>query len=130
METHYCINCGQEATQLHHVVPRELGGNDTTNCVWLCDKCHGLIHNITYGAKQLSHSKLTKIGIEKARAAGKQIGGVKGKKLNVKKAQHAKEMIKKHSKVFGGTLTDIECMKLIGISNNTYYKYKKELLNN
>ena len=129
MDKHYCINCGKEATQLHHVVPRELGGNDTTNCVWLCDKCHGLIHNITYGAKQLSHSELTKIGIEKARAAGKQIGAVAGKKLNVKKAQPAKELIKKHSKTFGGTLTDIECMKLIGIANNTYYKYKKELLN-
>ena len=70
----------------------------------------------------------TKEGIETARLAGKQIGAVKGKKLNVKKAQPAKELIKKHSKTFGGTLTDIECMKLIGIANNTYYKYKKELL--
>ena len=70
----------------------------------------------------------TKEGIETARLAGKQIGAVKGKKLNVKKAQPAKEMIKKHCKTFGGTLTDIECMKLIGISNNTYYKYKREII--
>ena len=70
----------------------------------------------------------TKEGIETARLNNKQIGGVVGKKLNVKKAQPAKELIRKHSKTFGGTLTDIECMKLIGIANNTYYKYKKELL--
>lgn len=70
----------------------------------------------------------TKEGIETARLNNKQIGGVVGKKLNVKKAQPAKELIRKHSKTFGGTLTDIECMKLIGIANNTYYKYKKELM--
>ena len=70
----------------------------------------------------------TKEGIETARLNNKQIGGVKGKKLNVKKAKPAKELIRKHSKTFGGTLTDIECMKLIGIANNTYYKYKKELI--
>ena len=28
---------------------------------------------------------------------------------------------------FSGSLSDIECMKLIGLSRNTYYKYKKEL---
>lgn len=70
----------------------------------------------------------TKEGIETARLAGKQIGAVKGKKLNVKKAQPAKELIKKHCKTFGGTLNDKECMKLIGIANNTYYKYKREII--
>ena len=45
METHYCINCGQEASELHHVVPLALGGNDIdSNKVWLCIKCHSLIH--------------------------------------------------------------------------------------
>jgi len=70
----------------------------------------------------------TKEGIETARLANKQIGGVKGKKLTVKKAEPAKELIKKHSKTFGGTLNDKECMKLIGIANNTYYKYKREIV--
>lgn len=70
----------------------------------------------------------TREGIETARLAGKQIGAVKGKKLNVKKAEPAKEMIKKHSKTFGGTLTDKECIKLIGIAANTYYKYKKDII--
>lgn len=69
----------------------------------------------------------TKEGMETARLAGKQIGAVKGRKLHVKKADTAKEQIIKYSKDFNGTLTDIEVMKLIGIANNTYYKYKKEL---
>ena len=69
----------------------------------------------------------TKEGIETARLAGKQIGAVAGRKLNVKKSMTAKEQILKYSKDFNGTLTDIEVMKLIGIANNTYYKYKREL---
>ena len=70
----------------------------------------------------------TKEGIETARLAGKQIGAVKGTKFNVKKAAPAKEIIRKHCKTFGGTLSDKECMKLAGVSNNTYYRYKKEIL--
>ena len=70
----------------------------------------------------------TKEGLLTAKLNGQQIGQVKGRKLNVKKAQPAKEAIKKHSKTFGGTLTDKEVMKIINISPNTYYKYKKELV--
>lgn len=69
----------------------------------------------------------TKEGIEAARKDGKQIGGVSGKKLNVKKAKEAKEVIRKHSKDFKGTLEDSDVIKLAGISRNTYYKYKREL---
>lgn len=69
----------------------------------------------------------TREGIETARLAGKQIGGVKGKQLNVKKAAPMKETIWKHSKDFEGSLTDAECMKLTGLARNTFYKYKKEL---
>lgn len=69
----------------------------------------------------------TKEGIATARMAGKQIGGVPGKKLKIKKAEPAKQLILKHSQNFGGTLSDGECMKLIGIARNTYYKYKREL---
>jgi len=69
----------------------------------------------------------TKEGIETARLAGKQIGQQAGRKLNVKKAAAAKEIIKKHSKEFGGSLADAECMKQTGLARNTYYKYKREL---
>lgn len=69
----------------------------------------------------------TKEGIETARLNNKQIGGIKGKKLNIKKSVPSKELIKKYSLYFDGTLSDTECIRLIGIARNTYYKYKKEL---
>lgn len=70
----------------------------------------------------------TKEGIEMAKKQGKQIGQVKGRKLNVKKAVKAKEIIKKHCREFGGSLTDVECLPLTKVSRNTFYKYKRELL--
>lgn len=69
----------------------------------------------------------TKEGIETARLAGKQIGGKLGAKLNVKKSKRAKQLILKYSKTFMGELRDDECLRIVGISRNTYYKYKKEL---
>lgn len=70
----------------------------------------------------------TKEGIETARINGKQIGNVKGTKLITKKSVEAKKHIIKYSKDFGGTLKDIEVIKLIGLARNTYYKYKKEII--
>lgn len=69
----------------------------------------------------------TREGIETARIHGKQIGGVKGKKLTTKKELEAKKIIRNHSRDFGGTLTDSECQKLAGISRNSFYKYKGEM---
>ena len=70
----------------------------------------------------------TKEGIETARLNGKQIGQIKGTKLITKKSIESKEQIKKYSKDFDGTLKDVEVMKLIGVARNSYYKYKKELV--
>lgn len=69
----------------------------------------------------------TKEGIQTAKLYGKQIGQKQGAKLNVKKAAPAKAAILQHSKDFGGTLDDKDCMKLAGVSRNTYFKYKREL---
>lgn len=69
----------------------------------------------------------TKEGIESARLNGKQIGQRQGAKLTTKKSVAAKEIILKYSKNFGGTLTDIDVMKLAGVSRNSFYKYKREL---
>ena len=65
----------------------------------------------------------------KAAAEGITIhyGLTKGDKLTTKKSLAAKEIIKQHSKDFGGSLTDQETATLAGISRNTYYKYKAEL---
>lgn len=72
------------------------------------------------------HQK-TREGIETARLNGKQIGQRPGARLTTKKSIAAKEVIRKHAKAFHGTLSDRECMKLAGVSRNTYYKYKKEI---
>lgn len=70
----------------------------------------------------------TKEGIETARLNGKQIGQRPGAKLTTKKSIAAKADIIKYSKDFDGSLNDLECMRMIGIARNTYYKYKRELL--
>ena len=69
----------------------------------------------------------TREGIMTARLNGKQIGQMAGRKLHIKKADTAKALIQKHSRDFNGTLADTDCIKLIGIARNTYYKYKREL---
>lgn len=69
----------------------------------------------------------TKEGIETARLNGKQIGQKQGAKLVTKKSVESKKLIQKHSKDFDGVLSDVDCMKLIGLARNTYYKYKKEI---
>ena len=69
----------------------------------------------------------TKEGIEVAKLAGKQIGNIKGSKLNVKKEGQSKELIRKYSKDFNGTLNDADTMKLVKLARNTYYKYKREM---
>lgn len=58
---------------------------------------------------------------------GKQIGQKKGANLTTKKEKEVKPLIIKYSKDFEGTLSDKEVMKLVGISRNTFYTYKKEL---
>ena len=73
------------------------------------------------------HGQRTRAGLEIARMNGKQIGQVKGSRLTTKKSVAAKEIIRKRSKDFGGTLSDDEVIKLAGISRNSFYKYKKEL---
>ncbi|MCR5227309.1 MAG: recombinase family protein [Eubacterium sp.] len=69
----------------------------------------------------------TREGIETARLNGKQIGQKTGNKLKVKKEAPSIEQIIRLSKDYNGDLNDIECMKIIGISRNTYYKYKRKI---
>ena len=69
----------------------------------------------------------TREGIATAKLAGKRIGREEGAKVITKKSIRAKEQIKKYSADFEGSLNDIDFMKLIGVSRNTYYKYKGEL---
>lgn len=70
----------------------------------------------------------TREGIETARLQGKQIGRQRGRRYRTKKELEAKKVIRKNSKAFGGLNTDEEVIKITGISRNTYYKYKRELI--
>ncbi len=69
----------------------------------------------------------TKEGIREAKAKGKQVGAVEGKKLTTKKSIEKKELIKKYNQDFDGSLNDKDTMELIKISRNTFYKYKREM---
>ena len=69
----------------------------------------------------------TKEGIETARRKGKQIGRKRGASITTKKSIKAKQDILKFSRDFNGTLTDVDCMRMIGIARNTYYRYKADV---
>lgn len=69
----------------------------------------------------------TREGIQKAHDQGKRSGHERGTSYETAKAKTCKEVIRKHSVSFGGTLSDGEVMKLCGCSKNSYYKYKSEL---
>ena len=70
----------------------------------------------------------TREGLQTAKLNGKRVGTEKGRKLTTKKSIEAKEKIKKQAKDLGGSLTDKEVMELCKIARNSYYKYKKELI--
>lgn len=69
----------------------------------------------------------TSEGIREARKNGKQIGRRPGGKNNIKKKESKKEQIKKYAKDFNGNLNDLDVIRLVELSRNTYYKYKKEI---
>ena len=46
-----CRKCGQEMfaeeiAELHHIIPRCIGGSDKDGRKYLCKKCHNIIHKI------------------------------------------------------------------------------------
>jgi len=109
-----CINCGQPAEHWHHVVPKVLGGNDTTNCVPLCHNCHGLVHD-----KKMASKALQRAGIERAKVEGKY----KGKSpIPVDKQAFYNE----YMLVLTKKQTNIQAMAHLGLKPNTYYRRKKE----
>ena len=62
-----CFECGAEAVENHHVVPRVVGG---TRTVPLCAVCHGKAHAMERG----DHRRLTVLGIKLARERGVKSG--------------------------------------------------------
>lgn len=72
--------------------------------------------------------KRTVDGLDTARDAGKKLGRPVGTKIVSEKSIQAKEKIRRHSRSMGGSMTDKECMDYCNISHVTYYKYKKEIM--
>ena len=65
-------------------------------------------------------------GLETARRSGKQLGRPRGRCITEKEPK-AKNIILKRDTLFGGDLCPSDCMKVIGISRGTYYKYRNDL---
>lgn len=69
----------------------------------------------------------TKEGLITARNNGKQIGQKKGSKLTTRKSIVMKEKILKMARDFNGNMSDKEVIETLGLSRNTYFKYKREI---
>lgn len=70
----------------------------------------------------------TKEGIREAHLKGSKSGHNQGSTYTTKKEIECKAIIKKHSIDFGGTLKDVDVIKLCGCARGSYYKYKKDLM--
>jgi DNA invertase Pin-like site-specific DNA recombinase len=73
-------------------------------------------------------STRTKEGIREAHLKGSMSGHKEGTTYATKKGIRCKEIIRKHSLDFGGSLKDIDVIKLCGCARGSYYKYKRDLL--
>ena len=58
-----CYECGLEATEKHHVIPKVNGGNKT---IPLCSSCHNKVHGIG-GERRDKHKENIMKGIDKHR---------------------------------------------------------------
>ena len=70
----------------------------------------------------------TKEGLITARLNNRTLGHRKNTPLVHKQSIIDKETILRYSRTFGGSLSDVDVIKLCKCSRKTYYKYKKELL--
>ena len=79
---------------------------------------------------QRSHMKES---FEQAKAQDRQPGTVRAKRYESRKSFMVKELIRKYNQNYDGFMNDVQTMDQIRsemgtISRNTYYKYKKELV--
>ena len=115
MEKHYCVNCGNEAIELHHIVPLALGGNDIdSNKVWLCIECHNKIHKRGLGMGQL------------AAVSNNYRQAVKDGRVGRPKCTLPIEFYELYPKWKNNEITAVEFYTQINISPATFYKKVKE----
>ena len=63
-----CFECGSEAQENHHVIPKSRGGTKT---IPLCSPCHGKVHNFR---RSDNHAQLTREGLQRAKDRGVILG--------------------------------------------------------
>lgn len=69
----------------------------------------------------------TKEGLLTAKLNNRTLGHRKNTPIITKKSMRCREIILKHSRDFGGSLSDKECIELCGCSRKTFYKFKQQL---
>ena len=73
------------------------------------------------------HKRISE-GLGQAQSRGSQVGRVTGRKYMSKKSIEMKVKIEKMSRDFGGSMTDKEVIETLGVARNSFYKWKRELL--
>jgi DNA invertase Pin-like site-specific DNA recombinase len=72
-------------------------------------------------------AKRTSEGLMVAKLNGKRVGRQKGEKIITQKQIKAKKKILKLYKKYGGPLSATDCIKVCGVSRDSFYKYVKQL---
>ena len=64
-DSYTCILCTAAPTELHHVVPRSRGGNDSPyNLVSVCRVCHELLHGVKFAEIEISTREIKQLALE------------------------------------------------------------------
>lgn len=72
-------------------------------------------------------SQRTSEGLKQAKLMGSKVGRQKGQRVETKKQKKAKKYIRANYKACGGFLTATECMRVIGVTKSTFYRYINEM---
>lgn len=70
----------------------------------------------------------TSEGLKQAQINGKRVGTQAGDTFVTKKSVAMKKKIRELSRDFDGNQSDKDLMELLGIARNTFYKYKREMI--
>jgi|TARA_R100000353_G_scaffold137943_1_gene98043 hypothetical protein len=111
MKYAFCVICNTtENIEHHHITPVCKGGDDHPhNFISLCVEHHGMIHSLRPGS-WAHRKKLQRIGIDKAKKAGKY----KGRKPSIDR--------KELKRLWDSGLSAIEIAKQMNINRTTVYR--------
>lgn len=100
IDTNKCFECGDIATEQHHIIPQVYGGTKT---VPLCSSCHMKVHGIKSGRRIDNHIENTKRGLDKKRV-WELLSGWLIQKIYISNTK--KEFKIYHKSLFGKILSD------------------------